>query len=211
MAFESPYPAGSDLHHLYGWAYRIGLMIDNHEQRTDCDWMIFRPTECVDDAMMRYMCDYPELISHLKDTLKSTNEAFAAFKLNQGKVSAATFTEWLEILERRITKACELINAREAPIDVNATAPCHSDDDAGQTYLTRDLCKELGDISSATLTKYVRLANVRPSRQGERDRRFTSDERARIAAAIAEKAPVSTARKAREILSEIERKPKARN
>jgi hypothetical protein len=79
-----------------------------------------------------------------------------------------------------------------------------------RTYLLADLLKELGGISSATLNKYVRLTGVRNSRCGERDRRFTSDERLEIMEAIACNASADIATKAREILVEIESSSKAR-
>lgn len=107
------YTYGTDLHWLHGWAYRLGRMLADHEERTEYDWMIFRPCESADDAMMRYSIDYPAIIAELRTKLQSTNDAFSDYLERRDEKTASILSDWMEVLERRILKACELIAERE--------------------------------------------------------------------------------------------------
>lgn len=74
------------------------------------------------------------------------------------------------------------------------------------TYRTDELCAELDKISSKTLNKYAKQAGVKTPRPGMRNHRYSEDDRCRIYRAIVKTCPHDLAKKAKELLAEIERK-----
>ena len=103
--------------------------------------------------------------------------------------------DWLSAL----TKDSPQIEDDQPGTDNSGPAPI--------TYLTTELCKELG-VTSATLNKYAKLAKVHTPRAGQRDHRYTASERSRIYQAIASTtSDAALAARSRELL---ENKSKAR-
>lgn len=119
-----PYPYGSDLHWLWGWSHRIDLMLCREGYIPGShDWMIFRPSEPADDAMMRYSIDYPAVIADVRERLAATEAAFEKLIENPTEQTEFVFADRVEVLESRIKKACELIAERESTATNPAAVP----------------------------------------------------------------------------------------
>ncbi len=129
MALTCPYPDHSDLRHLWVWGKRIEALLNEDRDRGEYDWMIFRPTESADEAMLLYSIDYPGVVAELRSKLQAANEAFEEFKNNSDRKTDNLFSEWLWALSGCITKAAELIAEREGTkaAKTNPTSDTKSD------------------------------------------------------------------------------------
>lgn len=72
-----------------------------------------------------------------------------------------------------------------------------------QTYLSSELCKELGGISTATLNKYAKQAEVPTPGQGKRDHRYSAVERIAILEAIVRSGSSALVKAARSRLADM--------
>ena len=104
-----PFEYGSDLHCLWGWGYRLRVMLDDDLEPSEYTWMIFRPDRRARDAMMRFSVEYPHIIKQIDDYLDFTEKRFSEFLQNDNDASKDNFASAMDALCARIKTATRII------------------------------------------------------------------------------------------------------
>lgn len=111
-----PYPYGTDLHWFWGWGQRIGDFFDSDPfVASDADWIVIRADEHAANAMLRYSVDYAPLVEEVKHIQREVENRWDEVLNNETEATLCAYAEALDVLNRRIFKACELIAEREKP------------------------------------------------------------------------------------------------
>ncbi|MFC1736300.1 toll/interleukin-1 receptor domain-containing protein [Candidatus Hydrogenedentota bacterium] len=112
---DFPFEYGSDLHWLWGWGYRLRVMLDDDLEPSEYTWMIFRPDRLARDAMMRFSVKHPHIIKQIDDFLGFTEERFSKFLQDDNDASKDNFASAMDALCARIKTATRIIATNQRP------------------------------------------------------------------------------------------------
>lgn len=112
-----PYPYGTELYWFWAWGSTIKDMLERGFSPGECDWIVIKANSGANDAMMRYSIDYPAVVQEVRRWALEVENRWKEVLSNSSEDTREAYTNSLEVLSRRIMKACELIWEREKPCD----------------------------------------------------------------------------------------------
>ncbi|MEN1679872.1 MAG: hypothetical protein AAGJ46_09775 [Planctomycetota bacterium] len=110
------------MHQLWCWGYRLEKWIDSWPEdedpaATESDWMVTRPHEAAANAMMALSIDFPTVVEEIRRNHRDVESRWEEVLNNRDATTEYAYRDAIDVLSRRILRACEILRDRLEPVD----------------------------------------------------------------------------------------------
>ena len=161
---QFPYPYGSDLHSLWGWADRIDALLTDPESGplNSRSWIVFRPCVSAADALTRLAVEHPQVARGIDADLRRVEERFADLLTEDTRDTRYALAEALGWLSHAILVAVAAVAAAGEPAAGDGGAIAWSQQDTPRRW-----AKRFG-VSEKTFKRHCANGTIRHKKLSDR-------------------------------------------